>query len=350
MISVIIPVYNTEQYLRRCMDSVLAASYQDFEVLLIDDGSTDGSEKICREYCWRDPRIRFFKQTHAGVSAARNRGIAECLGEWIVFIDSDDFISQNYFSLIMRPACQRQDLLIFEYAGYHKGDGKIKDKKISGRRIMPVFYGEADRIRFIRRFLKGRPLLDGRKASLLSSWAKAYRSSLIRERGLRFPEDLAVGEDRLFNLFYYAGMESCMYIPKTVYYAEVRSGSAMRGFIPGYLENDMRYQAYLERFLKDKHILEELSEEYYHSVLTNMADCLIRGIFNPKGERTYRENCKLCEAMQENKVYRQALSYNRKTGVIPRRILLFFFRHRCFCITKWICGISYRILERRKSL
>ncbi len=350
MISVIIPVYNTVRYLKRCIDSVLASDYQDFEVLLIDDGSTDGSEKVCQEYCGRDPRIRLFRQEHSGVSAARNRGIGECLGEWVVFIDSDDFISKNFFSFIVHPVCQSQELLIFEYSRYHRGDGELKVRDGLEPEAFPVFYGEDDRIRFFRKFLNSRPLLDGRKTSLLSSCAKAYKSSVIKAGKLRFAEDLAIGEDRLFNLSFFENMTFCMYIPETVYYMEIRHDSAMRGFVPDYLENDMRYQAYLKDFLEDSHILEKLPEEYYRSVLSNMADNLIRGIFNPQSTRTYHENCKLCKIMQENEIYVQALSYNWKAGIIPRRLLLFFFKHSCFRITKWISVMSYRILKDSKSL
>ena len=97
MISVIIPVYNTEKYLDRCIRSVLNSTYKDFEVLLIDDGSVDGSLEICRTYCRLDRRVRFLTQKHGGVSEARNRGIQESRGEWLVFVDSDDFISEDFF-------------------------------------------------------------------------------------------------------------------------------------------------------------------------------------------------------------------------------------------------------------
>ena len=89
MISIIIPVYNTAQYLNRCIKSVLRSSYRDFELLLINDGSTDASGSICRRYTREDGRVRYFEGEHKGVSAARNKGLDESRGEWIVFVDSD---------------------------------------------------------------------------------------------------------------------------------------------------------------------------------------------------------------------------------------------------------------------
>ena len=95
MISVMIPVYNTEKYIGRCIDSVLASTCQDFEIILVDDGSTDSSLDVCRGYGRKDGRIRLFSQKHRGVSQARNKGIEYSEGEWIGFVDSDDMISSD---------------------------------------------------------------------------------------------------------------------------------------------------------------------------------------------------------------------------------------------------------------
>ena len=90
MISVIIPVYNVESYLGRCIDSVLRSDYEDFELILVNDGSTDASPRICAEYARRDSRVRVLSQENKGVSAARNRGLESCRGEWVVSVDGDD--------------------------------------------------------------------------------------------------------------------------------------------------------------------------------------------------------------------------------------------------------------------
>lgn len=95
-ISIIVPVYNVQQYLKRCLDSILKQTYQDFELLLINDGSTDYSAEICQEYVERDERVKLFHQTNAGPSAARNRGIELATGSYIAFIDSDDFVEEGY--------------------------------------------------------------------------------------------------------------------------------------------------------------------------------------------------------------------------------------------------------------
>lgn len=96
LISVIVPVYNSGQYLARCIESVLHQSFVDFELLLINDGSSDDSSSICSDYAVRDNRIRVFHQNNAGVSAARNLGIKEIRGKYLAFVDADDYVYPNY--------------------------------------------------------------------------------------------------------------------------------------------------------------------------------------------------------------------------------------------------------------
>ena len=99
-ISVIVPVYNVEKYLHKCIDSILVQTFTDFELLLIDDGSTDKSGDICDEYAVKDARVRVFHTENRGVSAARNHGLREASGDWICFVDSDDWVENCYLEYL----------------------------------------------------------------------------------------------------------------------------------------------------------------------------------------------------------------------------------------------------------
>ena len=102
LISIIVPVFNVEKYLQKCIDSILAQDYFNFELILVDDGSRDSSSGICDEYARRDSRVRVIHQKNAGVSAARNTGLDTAHGEWIAFVDSDDWVLPNYISSMFR--------------------------------------------------------------------------------------------------------------------------------------------------------------------------------------------------------------------------------------------------------
>lgn len=349
MISVIIPVYNTAHYLKRCVDSVLRSSYGEFEVILVDDGSEDGSAFICRKYCKKDCRVRYYRQEHQGVSAARNRGMRESRGEWLVFVDSDDFISSDFLEITARKEYQEQELLIFDYARLKKGK-KAAGKKLRGSKTAEgkcghICYNKKDMPHFAECLLNLSQLEKGGNVSLASPCGKAYRKSVIERHLLYFAEDIARGEDRLFNIEYFLHVGSCTYIRMPVYYVEARMDSAMRRFSPDFLENDVRYQKKLRLLLKKCNFFHEAENAYYNSVLSNMSDVLVRGIFNPENPGSYKENVCQCCRMRDNPVYRQAVKHNKNTGNLPRRLLIFFYDRKCYRITELICRVSYFILK-----
>ncbi len=118
-ISIIIPVYNVEKYLKKCLDSVIKQSYKNLEIIMVDDGSTDNSLNICLDYQKKDFRIKVIHQENKGLSAARNRGFEESTGEYIWFIDSDDFIEENSIEVI-KPYLDKYDIIVFNYTEVRK--------------------------------------------------------------------------------------------------------------------------------------------------------------------------------------------------------------------------------------
>ncbi len=343
MLSVIIPIYNTAGYLDRCIQSVLKSSYRDFELILVNDGSSDRSSRICKKYCQEDDRIKYYEQEHTGVSSARNKGIEESSGEWIIFVDSDDFISEDFFNIVMKEEYQSADMLLFDFC-------RLGGKKESGVGCSRSISCTENNIYLIEHLLDLKPLVKNANISLPSPCTKAYKKSIIDRYGIRFPSDITIGEDRLFNIQYFLRVSSCVYIQRTVYYVEPRPDSSMRGFQPDFLENDIRYQRYLRRILKKQHILSELLTPYYNSVLTNMADILIRSVYHPESARSSQESRSLCNKMQEDPIYRQALKYNSRTGGFPRKLLMFCFKRRYYVLVKLICEMSFWILSRTGGL
>ena len=115
-ISIIVPVYNAEKYLNECVDSILNQDFTDFELLLVNDGSKDNSGHLCDKYAHKDNRVRVFHKENGGVSSARNLGLDNAIGEYIVFIDSDDYVDVNYLSILMSVG--ESDLVVTGYEGF----------------------------------------------------------------------------------------------------------------------------------------------------------------------------------------------------------------------------------------
>ena len=120
MISVVVPVYNVETYLVECLDSIQNQTYTDFEVLLVNDGSTDGSQAICEHYCQTDKRFRLMNQTNQGQSVARNNGVTASTGEFIAFVDSDDIILSNYLEILMQHMGEEVDIVESQFTVHKK--------------------------------------------------------------------------------------------------------------------------------------------------------------------------------------------------------------------------------------
>ena len=197
MITIIVPIYNVEKYLHRCIDSILEQSYSNFELLLINDGSTDCSGAICDEYASKDSRIHAFHKKNGGCSSARNLGLENAKGEWITFVDSDDWVSTDYLKNLV--ICSNADFIVGGYVGVPKGDKYMASNEFYDRSKFPDF-------------------ISCYQTNLLRTpWGSLLRLSIIRENSLSFDEKIRYGEDTVFNYQYlcYCGsvrtINSCNY-------------------------------------------------------------------------------------------------------------------------------------------
>lgn len=182
MISVIVPVYNTEKYLRRCVDSILTQTFDDFELLLINDGSTDSSGSICDEYAIQDKRVRVFHKVNGGVSSARNLGLDNALGEWVSFVDSDDYVSSTYLhDLYSQINDTTGFVLSFSVSVFRdKHSRMVYGDMLIDQNNFESLFSEYD--------------LDWRT----SPWAKLYERSIIETNNMRFNISLPIAEDLVF--------------------------------------------------------------------------------------------------------------------------------------------------------
>lgn len=186
MVSIIVPVYKTRPYLERCVLSVLKQTYTSWELLLVDDGSPDDSGQFCDELAGRDKRIFSIHKDNGGVSSARNLGIQEAKGDWIMFLDSDDFFKDDDYLEQLMAVSEQSDIVISGFCYYSDLHGFSKvmiaaqDMKYKGHAYCDFVSGCLNRVDF------------------LFCWAKLFKGQIIREHHLRFDENMIVAEDALF--------------------------------------------------------------------------------------------------------------------------------------------------------
>ncbi len=222
-ISVIVPVYNVEKYLHRCVDSILSQTFTDFEVLLIDDGSKDKSGVICDEYAQKDKRVRVFHKQNGGVSSARNVGLDNALGEWIYFVDSDDMVLPDALDTFDSLTKSNSDLVMAGFCISEEDDIVRERPKIIRQCELTVV--EALKEMYAPSDFCYQGYL----------WCKLFKRCVIQQNHLRFDENISFNEDRLFIVKYLCCSKlRISYTTKAVYNYIQRMNSAMSTLQKGY--------------------------------------------------------------------------------------------------------------------
>lgn len=207
LFSVIIPIYNSCDCLNRCIASIVNQSFQNYELLLIDDGSTDGSEIICDEYASKYDRINVFHKKNGGVSSARNLGLANARGKYVVFVDSDDVIDTNFFSIIQGYLNDDVDLIHY---GWYYIDGKQTFRHDVCKVSTCLTLKEVCRKNIFHGFV----------------WSYVFKSDIIKDNKLHFLTNLDYAEDWEFILKYYLYVNKMLILEDCLYSQVMRPGSA----------------------------------------------------------------------------------------------------------------------------
>lgn len=217
-VSVIIPIYKVEPFLRRCVDSVLAQTYTDFELILVDDGSPDNCGAICDEYAAMDSRVRVIHQKNGGVSKARNAGLDAAVGKYIYFCDGDDYIEKELLADTVR-AMDGYDLIIFNIDVVDADGSRVRSTsnyRVQSERWNDLEYKSRSIAFDVFRWKIGRPV-----------WGQLYRKSIIDRNRLRFPENVKITEDYCFLICYLIYSDSVRTIPGVYYHYVKHPGSTM---------------------------------------------------------------------------------------------------------------------------
>ena len=265
MISIIIPVYNVSQYLNECIQSVINQSYQNFECILIDDGSSDGSEIICDQWTQHDNRIRVIHQPNQGVSKARNKGIAEAQGEYIAFIDSDDWIDSNYLNTLLRPIEESNVDLVVCGLQQHYSNETFKN-----------YSYKTGIIHIERQDTKAFTDIN-KKFLLFGPVIKLYKRTIIQTHNIHFPPEYTYGEDLLFNYNYLEYVKAIYIIDQCLYHYRIIGNGTLSSIKRiNQFEIDYAQWNILKNFFYRKNLWNDYSTSYlYHRLWWCMYDTIL---------------------------------------------------------------------------
>ena len=213
VVSIIIPVYNVAPFLEVCLQSVADQTFKEWECILVDDGSTDGSGVICDNWLEKDQRFRVIHQSNRGVSVARNTGISVAVGKYMVFVDADDWVEETYLSDLLEKSDDSVDMILSGIV-QERTDGisRICPSRVINLKLSAGNHS-TDWVEYIN-------LLYGPTAIL-------YKNSIIKDKSLIFPEKQSLGEDMIFNLSYLDHSSNVLIIPKADYHYRILEGDSL---------------------------------------------------------------------------------------------------------------------------
>ena len=222
LISIIVPVYNVEEYLKQCLDSILDQTYRNWELILVNDGSTDSSGLICQEYAEKDARIRYYEKENGGLSDARNYGIEQAQGEYLTFVDSDDFLDASHLNVLYNALVNNDvDISIANYTNYQTSTATF---------YLHTFGDYYEKIYTSEELIDDLSFLERNDLSFSTIWGSLYKKSVFSF--LRFPKGV-IGEDVALIYKMYTQVDKIVYVHKDTYiYRENDSGISKSKIYP----------------------------------------------------------------------------------------------------------------------
>ena len=271
-ISVIVPVYNTEKYLRTCLNSIVNQTLKEIEIICIDDGSTDNSLSILNDYSKKDSRVTVISQKNKGQGCARNEGLKIAKAPYILFIDSDDWIEPEACYLLYNTMIEQKCDIVMSDVSVYTDDEKLESIKISNQK----YY---DSTSYPRGLYNSTNITKWRSSPII----KLYKKDIIDSRRLRFPEKL-IQEDEAWHWFYFTNIKTIYYLPFALYNRLIRADSTMQlrdsNFVGAsdfayilliiydYLNKNNLYEKYSPEFIQyfknqSTHILQRCNKQEY---------------------------------------------------------------------------------------
>ena len=247
--SIIIPVYNLESYILDTLTSIEAQTCSDYEAIIVDDGSTDGSAEVCKEWCEHHPRFSLFKKENGGVSSARNLGLSVIKGEYVLFVDGDDLISHDLLETL-NLFLSRGDIDIVNYA-HRKVPLNCNFLNKEGGNCLDGFVYEFDITKDVKGFLT-----SGARGPFYSACFSVYKTSIIREHHILFPIEVKSGEDSTFSHIYALFTRKGVFLKKYVgYYYRTNPESCIQSHQSDFfffLSQELKSREYIYNYLKNE--------------------------------------------------------------------------------------------------
>lgn len=336
LISIIVPVYNVEQYLMRCVDSVRKQTYQNLEIILVDDGSPDRCPEICEEIKTIDSRVKVIHKKNGGLGFARNSGLEEATGQYVTFIDSDDWISEDHIENLYREAKRTDADAVIGGHTTVASDGTMyrHTKKLEQK----CYEGTATREQIVLPLI-GADVNDPQDVMLeSSSCMNLYRCDVLKRKNIWFrSEKDAVAEDMYFNIDFFCNAEKLAVLAETGYFYFENVGSISRKYDPKRFERTIRFYEILKEQALQYNLQEEVSFRIERSFLMKVRVAIRLIVFS---DLSYKEKIQQIGLILENQIVKTVLdSYPVHSYATAMWVLTEAMRRRNVRFVYWLIWI-----------
>lgn len=336
--SVIVPCYNVENYLKVCVDSILQQSYRQFELILADDGSTDASRRICEFYAENDNRITVIHQENGGVSVARNAGLDRATGEWIVFIDPDDWIEPSTLEKLHAAISQTEaDIYFFDY--YQEYAGKRVDKHLLDKSgTIGTDFAKAIKFSPFNQFIIKGKIIEYETNVV---WNKVYNADILKRSSLRFLPEARKGQDVIFNAEAFHLFKRFYYIHETLYHYRYLKSSITNRYNPKVRYYNEVAFCEQEKIIHKYNLPQEYNDHLQARILTRLYSCFRLYYFHEEQNIPWRMIKKELREILSSEPYYTAMSTVKSQYLYGGlRIFVICLKNESFTILKFL--VSFR--------
>ncbi|MBQ7345431.1 MAG: glycosyltransferase [Oscillospiraceae bacterium] len=335
LITLVVPVYKVPYHLlRRCLDSVCAQTCDDFEAILIDDGSPDQCGRICDEYAARHPAMRVIHQENGGLSVVRNNGVEAARGDWVCFLDGDDWIEPDTIGYAKEYVAQCGDGDILIWDEYYDIGDTVKENCFFGEEVEGTlcFQGE-DREKLIDRILPPKIAKPRAKAivDLGTANARAYRKAFLQENNVYNQPGLKRTQDNVFNLWAFHKADKVYYRCKRLYHYVYNEEAATQKYSPGIADTMYFLYECMDRFVRQTRDTQEYHQRLYLRFLRVISRCFELDYANRNNEKPKGQRLAEARRDMQRPLFKNAIEACDVEGQAFRiRLIAFLLRHRMY--------------------
>lgn len=297
-ISMIVPLYNCEQYISRCLLSIKKQTYRNYEVIIVDDGSTDNSAEVVKNIIKNEKKFKYYFKENSGVSTARNYGIEKSTGEWITFIDADDFITSDYLENLISRTNKNTDFVIANHMNYYSENKKsfsdISDEIVNIKKTLLLNILDETYSNKINK--------NNYKSSR-TVWGKLYRKSIITKNKIMFEKGIKLFEDGLFNIEYLNQCNNIEVCKDVIYKYYISPTSATTKYYPNRIDEDSKkikkVYKLIENYMEDQ----DFKNAYSIFCFNLFCSYLKNTLYNKQNSQSKKDKTNQLKVILKNKKY-----------------------------------------------